>query len=218
MSEHHARVVSADGPPRELCGRPAAGHWPTSPWRPRRLAIFPPPICRSALRRCAPRPASPQAGGFRQLAANLRRAAELTAVPNAELLRMYEMLRPGRSTYAELQELAARLETRVRRRRDRRFRARGRRGLPGAQAAAPAVTTLVAQIAPQRSTQYSALAAFLAPIELQLSPIGRELTSLEAADAGRASVSALRTACRTRRPPTGRVGITRHARRLLSLL
>lgn len=41
------------------------------------------------------------------------------------------------------------------------------------------MTTLVAQIAPQRSTQYSALAAFLAPVELQLSPLGRELTDLE---------------------------------------
>jgi hypothetical protein len=41
------------------------------------------------------------------------------------------------------------------------------------------VTTLVAQIAPQRSTQYSALASFLAPVELQLSPLGHELTALE---------------------------------------
>ena len=49
--------------------------------------------------------------GFRQLAENLLRAAELTAVPNAELLRMYEILRPGRATQAELQMLAAALET-----------------------------------------------------------------------------------------------------------
>ena len=49
--------------------------------------------------------------GFRQLAENLLRAAELTAVPNAELLRMYEILRPGRATQAELQTLAATLET-----------------------------------------------------------------------------------------------------------
>jgi propanediol dehydratase small subunit len=47
--------------------------------------------------------------GFRELADNLTRAAELTAVPNQELLRMYELLRPHRSTYAELQELAQRL-------------------------------------------------------------------------------------------------------------
>jgi propanediol dehydratase small subunit len=44
--------------------------------------------------------------GYPQLAANLRRAAELTAVPNAELLRMYERLRPHRSTFEELDELA----------------------------------------------------------------------------------------------------------------
>jgi propanediol dehydratase small subunit len=49
------------------------------------------------------------ASGFGQLAANLRRAAELTAVPNAELLRMYETLRPGRATYAEMTALADRL-------------------------------------------------------------------------------------------------------------
>lgn len=39
--------------------------------------------------------------------------------------------------------------------------------------------TLVAQIAPQRSTQYAQLASTLAPYELQLSPIGRILTSIE---------------------------------------
>lgn len=48
--------------------------------------------------------------GYDRLAANLLRAAELTAVPNAELLKMYEMLRPGRSTRAELIGLADRLE------------------------------------------------------------------------------------------------------------
>jgi propanediol dehydratase small subunit len=48
--------------------------------------------------------------GFVALADNLVRAAELTAAPNAELLRMYELLRPGRSTYDELTELAVRLE------------------------------------------------------------------------------------------------------------
>src|SRR5689334_20163765 len=44
--------------------------------------------------------------GYAQLAANLARAAELTAVPNAEVLRMYELLRPGRASYDELTELA----------------------------------------------------------------------------------------------------------------
>ncbi len=48
--------------------------------------------------------------GFPELAANLTRAAELTAVPNEELLRMYERLRPGRSTYEELLEMAHTLE------------------------------------------------------------------------------------------------------------
>ena len=53
-----------------------------------------------------------QQAGYRQLAANLTRAAELTAVPNAELLRMYELLRPGRAAYAELAALADLLESR----------------------------------------------------------------------------------------------------------
>jgi propanediol dehydratase small subunit len=48
--------------------------------------------------------------GFRQLAANLARAAELAAVPNAELLRMYELLRPQRASHAELLALADELE------------------------------------------------------------------------------------------------------------
>ena len=50
-----------------------------------------------------------QTAGFPQLAANLRRAAELTAVPNSELLRMYETLRPGRATYEQMLALADRL-------------------------------------------------------------------------------------------------------------
>lgn len=49
--------------------------------------------------------------GFRELAGNLTRAAELTAVPNQELLRMYEQLRPHRSTFVELMELAHKLAT-----------------------------------------------------------------------------------------------------------
>lgn len=48
-------------------------------------------------------------GGYPGLAANLTRAAELTAVPNAEMLRMYGLLRPGRATAAELEALAASL-------------------------------------------------------------------------------------------------------------
>ncbi len=48
--------------------------------------------------------------GYAQLTANLTRAAELTIVPNADLLRMYETLRPGRATLAELLALADTLE------------------------------------------------------------------------------------------------------------
>jgi propanediol dehydratase small subunit len=49
--------------------------------------------------------------GYSALAQNLQRAAELTAVPNEDLLRMYELMRPGRSTYEELTSMANRLET-----------------------------------------------------------------------------------------------------------
>ncbi|MBV7330036.1 diol dehydratase small subunit [Chloroflexi bacterium TSY] len=52
-----------------------------------------------------------QESGYPQLAENLDRAAELTRVPNDELLAMYEQLRPGRSTLAELQALAERLHS-----------------------------------------------------------------------------------------------------------
>jgi len=48
--------------------------------------------------------------GFAQLGENLTRAAELTAVPNEELLMMYEKMRPGRATFDEMQALADRLE------------------------------------------------------------------------------------------------------------
>jgi propanediol dehydratase small subunit len=48
--------------------------------------------------------------GLLQLAANLTRAAELTAVPNETLLEMYEMLRPGRSSFEKLMALATTLE------------------------------------------------------------------------------------------------------------
>ena len=45
-----------------------------------------------------------------QLAANLRRAAELVSVPEEHILEIYNALRPGRATKAGLLELAARLE------------------------------------------------------------------------------------------------------------
>lgn len=47
--------------------------------------------------------------GYRALADNLRRAAELTTIANEEVLRIYDALRPGRSTYGELIALADRL-------------------------------------------------------------------------------------------------------------
>jgi propanediol dehydratase small subunit len=45
-----------------------------------------------------------------QLAANLRRAAELALLPEAEVLALYEALRPHRATAEELEELAGRLD------------------------------------------------------------------------------------------------------------
>ena len=50
--------------------------------------------------------------GYPQQASNLIRAAELTAVPNTEMLRMYNTLRPGRATHSELVALADLLEQR----------------------------------------------------------------------------------------------------------
>jgi propanediol dehydratase small subunit len=51
-----------------------------------------------------------RATGRVQLADNLERAAELTALPDGELLEIYSALRPGRSTPAELERWAQRLE------------------------------------------------------------------------------------------------------------
>jgi propanediol dehydratase small subunit len=50
--------------------------------------------------------------GNPQLADNLRRAAELTELPDEEVLAIYEALRPGRSTAAELTALAESLVAR----------------------------------------------------------------------------------------------------------
>jgi propanediol dehydratase small subunit len=47
-----------------------------------------------------------------QLAENLRRAAELTRLPDDEVLAVYDALRPGRSTPQQLTELAASLAER----------------------------------------------------------------------------------------------------------
>ena len=51
-------------------------------------------------------------GGNPQLGENLRRAAELVAFEDDELLRFYEMLRPGRSSAEELDALAGALARR----------------------------------------------------------------------------------------------------------
>ena len=51
-------------------------------------------------------------GGNPQLAENLRRGAELVALSDDELLRFYDMLRPGRSSADELDSLAQTLEGR----------------------------------------------------------------------------------------------------------
>jgi propanediol dehydratase small subunit len=48
--------------------------------------------------------------GFPQLAANLRRAAELTLVPDKVVFSIYEALRPYRTTYERLLALADELE------------------------------------------------------------------------------------------------------------
>jgi propanediol dehydratase small subunit len=47
-----------------------------------------------------------------QLAENLRRAAELTQLPDDEVLAIYEALRPGRSTAGQLTDLAGSLAER----------------------------------------------------------------------------------------------------------
>ncbi len=51
-----------------------------------------------------------RAAGYEQLAGNLARAAELTAVPNDEVLAMYSYLRPGRATLEQLLNMAEALE------------------------------------------------------------------------------------------------------------
>ncbi len=53
-----------------------------------------------------------QAGGFDQVAENLRRAAEMTRIPNDEILEIYEALRPGRSTYYQLLSLSQQISSR----------------------------------------------------------------------------------------------------------
>ncbi len=47
--------------------------------------------------------------GYDQVADNLARAAEMTRIPNDELLEVYESLRPGRSTYYQLLSISQRI-------------------------------------------------------------------------------------------------------------
>lgn len=49
--------------------------------------------------------------GYRQVAENLLRAAELTRLSNEEVLNIYDKLRPGRTTYSEMKAIAERLES-----------------------------------------------------------------------------------------------------------
>ena len=48
--------------------------------------------------------------GYNQLAGNLRQAAELTHMSNEEILEIYNTLRPRRTTYTEMIDMADRLE------------------------------------------------------------------------------------------------------------
>ena len=48
--------------------------------------------------------------GYTQLAENLRRAAELTHMSNEEILDIYNTLRPRRTSYTEMIDMANRLE------------------------------------------------------------------------------------------------------------
>jgi propanediol dehydratase small subunit len=51
-----------------------------------------------------------ETAGYRQLAQNLRRAAELTRIPNQKVLDIYNALRPGRASHGQLVALADHLE------------------------------------------------------------------------------------------------------------
>ena len=64
-------------------------------------------ISRETLNRQA---AAAEAAGYRQLAENLRRAAEMTGLSNQQVFEIYNALRPGRATYSHLMELANQLE------------------------------------------------------------------------------------------------------------
>lgn len=52
-----------------------------------------------------------EASGFRALALNLRRAAELASLPDRRVLEIYDALRPGRAAPALLEAIARELES-----------------------------------------------------------------------------------------------------------
>ena len=52
-----------------------------------------------------------EAAGYRQFGENLRRAAELTRIPNQQVLEIYNALRPGRTRHDHLMAWADRLES-----------------------------------------------------------------------------------------------------------
>ncbi|MCY4206703.1 MAG: diol dehydratase small subunit [Roseovarius sp.] len=49
--------------------------------------------------------------GYLELAENLARAAEMTRIPNDEILEIYEALRPGRSSYHQLLSLSQKISS-----------------------------------------------------------------------------------------------------------
>jgi propanediol dehydratase small subunit len=91
---------------RALSGRPLSEITPQAAARgdlsPADLLIHPDTLCHQA--------DVAEQHGNPQLADNLRRAAELTALDDDAVLAVYEALRPGRSTLAELEAVAVRLE------------------------------------------------------------------------------------------------------------
>ena len=52
-----------------------------------------------------------ESAGYGQFAENLRRAAELTGIPNEQVLEIYNALRPGRTNHGHLMAWADRLES-----------------------------------------------------------------------------------------------------------
>jgi propanediol dehydratase small subunit len=108
VSEPEAAVNGDAAPVRALSGRPVSG-LTLDAVRAGELSQADLRIHPETLERQA---AIAHAHGNPQLAANLRRAAELTSLPDDEVLSVYEALRPGRSTVAELTTLASSLASR----------------------------------------------------------------------------------------------------------